>query len=92
MALYYDTAKIIETLGNDSVDLKQLIYNDKSLKSNAGTVFALVSESIKWSEIISEVIEHSNLLELEKKVCPFLPSTTSLDYLNFCSNHSIACL
>lgn len=68
MSLYYEASHILESVASGSGPLKQLVYNDKSLKSAPSAVFALVSEASKWSEVVSEVIDNSGILELERKV------------------------
>ena len=48
--------------------MKNRIFGKKDLKSSPGAVYALVAESTKWSPVLKEVIEKSDILRLEKKV------------------------
>lgn len=68
MSLYYEAAKVLQDIADGSQPLKQRVYNDKSLKSSPGAVFALVSEAAKWSPVLSEVVVNSGILGVEKKV------------------------
>lgn len=68
MSLYYEASDIINKgIGSQSA-LKHAVYNNKKLKSSPATLFALVSEATKWSEVLSEVIKKSALLNTERKV------------------------
>ena len=71
MALYHEASLILEELEDSSSSLKSRVYN-KSLKSPASQLYALVIETIKWSPELSEVIERSELLTQEKKVCIYM--------------------
>ncbi|KAL8783722.1 MAG: hypothetical protein Q9195_009295 [Heterodermia aff. obscurata] len=48
------------------------IFNSEHLKSKPSQVFALVVEATKWSEILSEVIQKTELLRQERKLSPSL--------------------
>lgn len=63
MSLYYES---VPFLGHTS--LKSQVFSSKSLKSTPKQIFALVSEASKWSFILKEVIEKSQLLAAERKV------------------------
>lgn len=63
MSLYYESAPF---LGHAA--LKSQVFSSKTLKSTPKQVFALVSEASKWSIILKEVIENSQLLVCERKV------------------------
>ncbi|GAM90771.1 hypothetical protein ANO11243_088160 [Dothideomycetidae sp. 11243] len=81
MSLYYEAAKVLEDIADGSKSLKQRVYNDKTLKSSPGAVFALVSEAAKWSEILSDVVENSGILKVERKLTPALSLVLSHDLL-----------
>jgi 25S rRNA (cytosine2278-C5)-methyltransferase len=68
MSLYYEAAAVIENVDKVGGSLKSRIYADKNSKNPPAQVYALVSESIKWSPILKDVIEKSQILPLEKKV------------------------
>ena len=68
MSLYYEAASFIEPSAPQTNSLKSRIYNAKNLKSTPAQIFALVSEASKWSLILKEVVEKSQLLLHELKV------------------------
>ena len=68
MSLYYDAAPLLLPSPDQAGSLKSRVFNSKDHKSPPKQIFALVSEASKWSPIISEVIEKSQLLQLERKV------------------------
>lgn len=68
MSLYYEAAAVIANTESKGGSLKNRIFGKKDLKSNPGAVFALCAEATKWSAVLKEVIEKSNVLKLEKKV------------------------
>ncbi|MCJ1284876.1 hypothetical protein MMC26_004213 [Xylographa opegraphella] len=72
MSLYYEAAGFIEPLAPQASSLKSRVYNAKNLKSTPAQVFALVSEASKWSPILKEVVEKSQLLLHERKLSPAL--------------------
>ena len=74
MSLYYDAAPFLLPNSDQAGSLKSRIFNSKSHKSSPKQIFALVSETSKWSPVLSEVIERSQLLQLERKVRPSNPS------------------
>lgn len=69
MSLYFETAEILNQIGSNHESLKAKVYGNKTLKSPPASIYALASEATKWSAIITEVIEKSGILALEKKVC-----------------------
>ena len=70
MSLYYDAAPLLLSgPGQPSGSLKIRTFGAKNLKSPSTQVYALVSEASKWSPILKEVVEKSQLLVLERKVC-----------------------
>lgn len=62
MSLYYESTPF---LYQDS--LKSGVFSGQ-LKSKPKQVYALVSETSKWSSILKEIIEKSQILTLERKV------------------------
>lgn len=78
MSLYYEAAAVIANTESKGGSLKNRIFGKKDLKSNPGAVFALCAEATKWSAVLKEVIEKSNVLKLEKKVncCQRMQSRT----------------
>lgn len=72
MSLYFETAEILSQTGSDRESLKSKVYGNKALKSPPAAIYALASEATKWSAIVTEVIEKSGILGLEKKVRAFL--------------------
>lgn len=63
MSLYYESTPFLS-----QGSLKSQVFSSKSLKSAPKQVFALVSEATKWSVVLTEVIENSQLLAYERKV------------------------
>lgn len=65
MSLYHETAEILSESGGI---LKTRIFTKKHLKSTPQQVYALALETCKWSSVLKEVIEASELLRHERKV------------------------
>lgn len=76
MSLYYDAAALLIPSADQAGSLKSRVFNSKDLKSPSKQVYALVSEASKWSSVLSEVVEKSQLLRLERKVYPDAPSAS----------------
>lgn len=70
MSLYYDAAPLLLPSSDQAGSFKSRIFNSKGHKSSPKQIFALVNETSKWSPVLSEVIERSQLLQLERKVRP----------------------
>lgn len=68
MSLYHEAAQVINTIVKDSGSLKTVIFGKTGWKSDPKTLYALTAEAVKWSEVLTEVIENSALLQLDKKV------------------------
>lgn len=68
MSLYFEAASILKLEEERAGSLKTKVFSNKSLKSPPAQVYALVSEASKWSPILKEVIEKSQILQLERKV------------------------
>ena len=79
MSLYYESANLIKTL-DDSQDtsLKSLLFSkaksssDTPRRSNPIQLYALITETWKWSPVLTEVVERAGLLAQEKKITPQL--------------------
>jgi len=70
MSLYYDAAPLLlPEPGQPSGSLKLRTFGAENLKSTPTQVYALVSGACKWSPILKEVVEKSQLLQFERKVC-----------------------
>ena len=67
MSLYYD-ANLVLSDNSANGSLKSRIFNHKSLKSTPGQIYALISESAKWSLVLKVVIEKAGILPMERKV------------------------
>ncbi|KAK4157124.1 S-adenosyl-L-methionine-dependent methyltransferase [Chaetomidium leptoderma] len=72
MSLYHETAAIVTSPSTHGGSLKSRIYGSKDLKSPPAQVYALAFESSKWSAILKEVVESSQLLQKERKITPAL--------------------
>lgn len=68
MSLYFETAEILKQTDYNRESLKAKVYGNKALKSPPASIYALASEATKWSAVLTEVIEKSGILALEKKV------------------------
>lgn len=68
MSLYFEAASILTPQEGQVGSLKTRVFSNKGLKSPPAQVYALVSEASRWSLILSEVIERSQILQLEHKV------------------------
>lgn len=66
MSLYYEGASLLSTK-DQTGDLKARVFSAKGQRSSPKQLFALLSEAIKWSGVLKEVIERSGLLKLERK-------------------------
>ena len=72
MSLYYEADRFLVNSDQATGSLKSRVFTAKDLKSKPAQVFALVAKGSKWSPILKEVVEKSQLLTLEKKVgCTF---------------------
>lgn len=68
MSLYHEAAEILSSSSNSSGSLKSRVFGKKNGKAPPGQLYALVLESAKWSPVLKEVIEKTELLKLERKV------------------------
>ncbi|MCJ1443615.1 MAG: hypothetical protein MMC23_004114 [Stictis urceolatum] len=72
MSLYYDAASIILDSSKSDSSLKAKVYGSKKIKRSPAQVYALISETSKWNEVLNEVVERSQLLSHERKLTPAL--------------------
>jgi len=68
MSLYHEAAAILSSTGSEGGSLKSRIYGNRDLKSPASQLYALVYETCKWSLVLKEVIDASEILKHERKV------------------------
>ncbi|KAI1810911.1 S-adenosyl-L-methionine-dependent methyltransferase [Poronia punctata] len=82
MSLYHETADILSASSPAGGNIKTRIFNkDRKLKSPPQTIYALASETCKWSSVLKEVIENSELLRHERKLTPLLALLLVHDFL-----------
>lgn len=68
MSLYHEAAEILTTASEQGGSLKTNVFRKKDWKTDRKTLFALSTEAAKWSEVLSEVVERSEVLRVEKQV------------------------
>ena len=68
MSLYYEASAVLSNSENTGGSLKSRTYAKKDLRNSPAQIYALVSETTKWSPILKEVVERSEILKYEKKV------------------------
>ena len=68
MSLYYETAPFLITSGTGD-SLKSRVFSAGPTKTPTTQIFALASETSKWSPVLAEVIERAQLLQSTSKVC-----------------------
>ncbi len=66
MSLYHEAAQALAA-PDQGGSFKSRVFKSK-LKSPPAQVYALALETRKWSEVLTEVVERSGLLILERKV------------------------
>jgi 25S rRNA (cytosine2278-C5)-methyltransferase len=68
MSLYHDAVAVIASESQDG-SLKSRIYSNKlQLKSKPAHIYALVSETVKYDQVLKEIIENAGILSHESKV------------------------
>lgn len=83
MSLYLEAASFIDGTVPSDGSIRSRVYAHRNLKSNPGTVYALLSEAARWSSILSPIIEGADILKLERRVskpynaCRACPSRSS---------------
>lgn len=68
MSLYHEAASLLEAARKHDESIKSLVYSRKGWRSDPKTLYALCTEAAKWSEVLSEVVERSGILTVEKQV------------------------
>ncbi|TRX88524.1 hypothetical protein FHL15_010563 [Xylaria flabelliformis] len=72
MSLYHETADILSAPPSTGGNLKTRLFGNgqknKKLKSPPQQIYALALETCKWSPVLKEVIDSSELLRHERKV------------------------
>ncbi|KAH8909966.1 S-adenosyl-L-methionine-dependent methyltransferase [Coniochaeta sp. PMI_546] len=81
MSLYHEAAAILSSSGSEGGSLKSRIYGNKDLKSPPAQLYALVFETCKWSHVLKEVIDASEILKHERKLTPVLSLLLVHDFL-----------
>jgi putative methyltransferase len=69
MSLYYEAISLLTNEEKRGGSLKSRVYGSKDVKNPPAKLYALLVESLKWSLFLKQVIERSEILKLEKKVC-----------------------
>ncbi|KAI1799926.1 S-adenosyl-L-methionine-dependent methyltransferase [Daldinia bambusicola] len=96
MSLYHETADVLSATPSTSAststststsasptggNLKTRIFGKKDLKSPPQQVYALALETCKWSPVLKEVIDNSDLLRHERKLTPLLALLLVHDFI-----------
>ncbi|RVD87556.1 uncharacterized protein DFL_001783 [Arthrobotrys flagrans] len=80
MSLYLEAAAILES--PQTTSLKAIIYNpSKPFKSPQSKLYALIVETLKFQDILKEVVENAGILKLERKLTPVLSILLTHDLL-----------
>ncbi|CAM1505514.1 Fc.00g111510.m01.CDS01 [Cosmosporella sp. VM-42] len=81
MSLYHEAADLLLPRSSEGGSFKSRVFRKKGLKSSPNQIYALALETCKWSPVLKEVIEKSDLLKLERKLTPTLASLLVHDLL-----------
>ncbi|KAI1419827.1 S-adenosyl-L-methionine-dependent methyltransferase [Xylaria sp. FL1777] len=84
MSLYHETAEILSAPSSTGGNLKTRLFGKKAkqhVKSPPQRIYALASETCKWSAVLKEVIDSSELLRHERKLTPLLALLLVHDFL-----------
>ncbi|KAI0184653.1 NOL1/NOP2/sun family protein [Xylaria flabelliformis] len=85
MSLYHETADILSASPSTGGNLKTRLFGNgqknKKLKSPPQQIYALATETCKWSPVLKEVIDSSELLRHERKLTPLLALLLVHDFL-----------
>jgi putative methyltransferase len=68
MSLYYEAAAVLTAPNNAGGSLKSRVFSTKDQKSQPAQIYALAIETCKWSAVLTEIIDSSDILRLERKV------------------------
>ncbi|KAF4504378.1 hypothetical protein G6O67_008535 [Ophiocordyceps sinensis] len=72
MSLYHEAAQVLSAPWSEGGSLKSRIFGRRDIKSQPNQLYALVLETSKWSAVVKEVIEATELLKHERKLSPVL--------------------
>ena len=78
MTRYHEAASFLDPQSQQSKvggSLKSRIYGNDELKHNPAHIYALISETSKWSALLSSAIEIAGLLQHDQKVCKCPPQS-----------------
>ncbi|KUI62878.1 25S rRNA (cytosine-C(5))-methyltransferase rcm1 [Cytospora mali] len=81
MSLYHEAASVLDAGQTPSGNLRSRVFNNKDLKSPPSQVYALALETCKWSSVLAEVIDQTQLLKHERKLTPVLSLLLVHDFL-----------
>ncbi|KAI0481027.1 S-adenosyl-L-methionine-dependent methyltransferase [Xylariaceae sp. FL0804] len=81
MSLYHETADVLSAPSSAGGNLKTRVFGRRDLKSPRQQVYALALETCKWSSVLKDVIESSDLLNHERKLTPVLALLLTHDHL-----------
>ncbi|KAI2609142.1 S-adenosyl-L-methionine-dependent methyltransferase [Hypoxylon sp. NC1633] len=82
MSLYHEAADVLSaTPSTTGGNLKTRVFGNKDLKSPPQQVYALALETCKWSTVLKDVIDNSELLRHERKLNPLLALLLVHDFL-----------
>ncbi|KAJ5578792.1 uncharacterized protein N7459_007756 [Penicillium hispanicum] len=81
MSLYFDAVSILTTPSAAGGSFKSRIYSARNLRASPAQIYALIIEASKWDRVLAEVIEHADLLTLERKLNPLLALLLVHDHL-----------
>ncbi|KAI1110774.1 S-adenosyl-L-methionine-dependent methyltransferase [Nemania sp. NC0429] len=83
MSLYHETADILSAPSLTGSSLKARLFGNKNgkPKSPPQQIYALASETCKWSAVLKEVIDGAELLRHERKLTPLLALLLVHDFL-----------
>jgi putative methyltransferase len=68
MSLYYEAATILSNTESAGGSLKSRTYGKNDTKNSQAQIYALVSETTKWSSVLKVVVEKTEILQMERKV------------------------
>lgn len=68
MSLYHEAAEFLTSSPSEGGSLKARVFKRKGLKSPPNQLYALVLETAKWSTVLKEVLERTEVLKHERKV------------------------
>ncbi|KAJ5114269.1 hypothetical protein NUU61_000028 [Penicillium alfredii] len=80
MSLYFDAVALL-TAPSAGGSFKSRIYSARDLRASPAQIYALITEASKWDRVLSEVIEHADILSLERKLTPHLALLLVHDHL-----------